>query len=83
MNRYPHKRFNPSYEAIRFKWHWLWMCSEFVHDVHVHYFGLYAPNAAEQKDSKVFARNCVELMARKAQRVVRFVFLFARAAAPI
>lgn len=70
---YPHKNFNPSYEAIRFKWHWLWMCSEFSHTVHVHYFGLYTPDAAEAKDSKLFASNCVRRMARMAGRVVRCV----------
>jgi lysophosphatidylcholine acyltransferase/lyso-PAF acetyltransferase len=77
---YPHKRFNPSYESMRFKWHWMWLCSEFVHDVHVHYFGLYRPDAKEKNDSKLYARNCVKLMALKAGRVVRCVFLIARAA---
>lgn len=71
---YPHQRFNPSYEAVRFKWHWLWLCSEFVHDVHVHYFGLYVPDAREKNDSKTFASNCARLMAQKAGRVVRFGF---------
>ena len=68
---YPHTNFNPSYEAIRFHWHWLWMCSEFVHDVHVHYFGRYTPDAKEKADSKLFASNCVKLMAKRAKRVVR------------
>lgn len=72
---YPHRHFNPSYEAVRFKWHWLWMCSEFVHNVHVHYFGPYAPDAREKSDSKLFASNCAKLMARKAGRVVRCVVL--------
>jgi 1-acyl-sn-glycerol-3-phosphate acyltransferase len=70
---YPHRHFNPSYESVRFKWHWLRMCSEFSHTVHVHYFGLYTPDAAEAKDSKLFASNCAQRMARMAGRVVRFV----------
>ena len=72
---YPHRNFNPSYESMRFKWHWLWVCSEFTHNAHVHYFGLHSPDASEIKDSKLFAENCVKRMARKARRVVRCVSL--------